>query len=205
MIQRGLHLGILSALLVAGISCTPIELANPLVVAPESALAPGAPLEVVWERNVEGALGPGAPIVSKAFLTFGTRRGDIGLVDLEKGVLDGASSFGRSIEGGLTLAPDGRRVFIPLASGAHGLIAHNLVSGRRLWRASLGPVSTTPALFGTVVVAAAMDGTVGGISVETGETLWSHRPDTTATFRARERPGAHRLSERCNRGLQVEC
>ena len=179
-----LQAGVLVALWGLGVSCTPIELSRPLVVVPEVPLAPSSPLEIVWERNVEGALGPGAPTVTTTFLAFGTRRGDVGLVDLDKGLLDGSASFGRSIEGGLVLAPDGRRAYIPLASGEDGLIAHDLVSGRRLWKASLGSVLTTPALFGGVVVAAAMDGTVEGIAVETGSTVWTHRPDTTATYRA---------------------
>jgi len=174
--------------MVLGVSCTPIELSQPLVMVPEISQAPSAPLEVAWERNVEGALGPGAPTVTKTFLAFGTRRGDVGLVDLQKGLLDGSSSFGRSIEGRVVLAPDGRRAFIPLASGENGLIAHDLVAGRRLWKASLGPVQATPALFGNVVVAAAMDGTAEGISVDTGETVWTHRPDTTATYRASPLP-----------------
>ncbi|GAB5535663.1 MAG: hypothetical protein Rubg2KO_19120 [Rubricoccaceae bacterium] len=178
----------LGTLLIVGVSCTPIELSQPLVVISEVPLAPSAPLEVAWDRNVEGALGPGAPIVTKSFLTLGTRRGDVGLVDLEKGVLDGSSSFGRSIEGGVVLAPDGRRAFIPLASGEHGLLAHDLVAGRRLWRASLGPVQTTPVLFGNVVVAAAMNGTVEGLAVDTGEPVWTHRPDTMATYRASPLP-----------------
>ena len=188
MIYRPLHIGrqlvLIGGLLVAGVSCTPIELAKPLLPVSEVELAPPAPLEVVWERNVEGALGPRAPVVTKSFLAVGTRRGDVALVELEKGALDGSSSFGRSVEGGLVLAPDGRRVFIPLADGRSGLIAHDLVSGRREWSASLGPVATAPALSGNVVVAAAMDGTVEGISVTNGETLWTHRPDTTATYRA---------------------
>lgn len=165
-------------------ACSPIELAAPLNLNVGPTVAPSAPLEVVWERNVEGALGPGAPIVTRSFLALGTRRGDVVLVDLESGVLEGASSFGRSIEGGLTLAPDGRRVFIPLASGRRGLIGHDLVEGRRLWEAALGPVQTVPALIGTTVVAAAFDGTVHGLSATTGEVLWSERPDTRASYRA---------------------
>lgn len=185
--MRPRHQLVVILALVVG-ACSPIELAAPLSLVVEPVLAPSAPLDIVWERNVEGALGPGAPVVTRSFLAFGTRRGDVALVDLATGKLDGASSFGRSIEGRLTVAPDGLRAFIPLASGRHGLVAHDLVEEKRAWEATLGPVQTTPALIGTVVVAAALDGTVQGLSATTGEVLWSERPDSTASYRASPLP-----------------
>ena len=175
---------VLVALATALASCSPIRLARPLQPVEESGRAPRAPLELAWERNVEGGSGPAAPIVTASFIALGTQRGDVAIVELEDGALEGASSFGDSVEGRPALAPDGRTLFIPLAVGRHGLLAHDLVQGRTTWRADLGPVVNGPAHVGQTLVVAALDGTLAGLATSDGARRWTTRPDTTAAYRA---------------------
>ena len=174
------------ALAALGASCASIQVASPLTAPVQAGPAPAWPLEIAWERNVEGAMGPGAPLVAGTRLTTGTRRGDIVIVDLEDGRLEGSSSFGDSVEGGVALAPGGRRLYVPLATGRRSVVAYDLVAGQRLWGAELGsPVQTRPALVDdSRVVVASMEGTLAGLEAASGQVSWTRRPDTTAAFYA---------------------
>lgn len=174
----------LAALSVALASCSPIRLARPLDPVEAIGLAPGQPLELAWERNVEGGSGPGAPIVSASFVALGTQRGDVAIVGLADGALEGSSSFGESVEGRPALAPDGRTLFVPLAAGRDGVLAHDLVGGQTRWRTDLGPVVSGPLVIGQTVVAAALDGTLAGLATADGATRWTTRRDTTAAYHA---------------------
>jgi len=69
-------------------------------------------------------------------------------------------------------ACDGHRVFVPVFAGAHGaLVALSQRNGHILWRAPLAGVYEAPALFGNVVFAVDVGGTLCAFDVASGRRL----------------------------------
>ncbi len=162
-----------AAFLFAG--CASIVLERPLVPV-QQAEAPAPPLAKAWEADVDAAFGPAAPVVGAQRLAVGTRNGRAVVLDAETGRRLGALDVGSGIEAGLTLAPDGAVLFLPVSSGRFAVVAHTLATGERRWgwrpASPAEMVGAGLVLVGGVVVAPLHEGTVVGLDAATGAERW---------------------------------
>jgi outer membrane protein assembly factor BamB len=67
----------------------------------------------------------------------------------------------------------GSRIVVPSPSGY--LVAHDVTTGRRLWRTELPASSSAPAIANGVVYVGAGDGNLYAFSLKDGKKLWSAR------------------------------
>lgn len=182
------------ALLLACLAgCDSLRLARPLrtgVGAEEAAPAP--PLASAWRYDAEAGFGPAPMLAAEGVLLVGTRQGEIHLVDAVRGERLGKMRFGDAVEGAPVLL-NGRLLVVPVAGGRHGLVAYDLVAGRRVWTRRGDPHAAGLLIAGDVLVAAAYDGTVRGLDPRTGTERWTLRPDTLARFFATPVPLASGL------------
>jgi outer membrane protein assembly factor BamB len=144
-------------------------------------VAPVPPLEAAWRYNAEGAFGPAPALVADGQVLVATRHGEVHLVDAAEGDRVGKVRLGDAIEGAPVLL-NGRLLVVPVAAGRYGLVAYDLVAGRRVWARRGDPHAAGLLVAGGVLVAAAYDGTVRGLDPRTGTERWSLRPDTLATY-----------------------
>ena len=99
-----------------------------------SAEPPGLPLDLLWERDADGAFGPSAAHVTDRFVVVGTRKGDVVVIDRDTGRIEGAGEFGDSVEGQLAVSPNGEVLYVPTVGGGGGVEAYDVRRGRRIWR-----------------------------------------------------------------------
>ena len=165
----------LALALAALAGCGTIQLDRPLVPAPR-AEAPSPPLVQAWETEVDAAFGPAAATAGSGRLAVGTRSGHVVVLDGATGDRLGSLSFGAGIDGGVLVAPDGQTVYVPVARGRYGVVAHGLRDGRRrwAWRADSAALAADAglALVGGVVVAPLHDGTTVGLDATAGTERW---------------------------------
>jgi outer membrane protein assembly factor BamB len=182
-ISLSLFLPLALSLLLAG--CDTLRVQRPLRPAPPpgpaeaGAVAP--PLEQVWRYSAEGAFGPAPALVADGRVLVATRHGEVHLVDAASGDRIGKAGVGEAVEGTPVLL-DGRLLVLPVAKGKYGLVAYDLVEGRRVWTRRGDPHVAGLLLAGDVLLAAAYDGTVRGLDPRTGTERWSLRPDTLARY-----------------------
>ena len=170
-------------LLVAGLAgCSSLSLGTPL--RPPDARAPGPTIVRAWEEASGAAFGPAAPILTQDVLVIGTRQGEVRALDPETGRLRGSVSLGRSVEGQLAVAPDGRTVYVPLAEADGGLVAYDVVGGAVRWRWPGGGIQGGVVRLADEVVTTTRAGETVGLDPDTGEVRWTHRATPGAQVHA---------------------
>ncbi len=166
------------------------------------------PLEEQWVYNAGGGFGPGGPLIVGSYVYVHTRKGEIHAIRDESGKKEGIESFGESVNG--TPAMRGRIIFVPAAWGSrHGMIAHDLNTGRRLWRIECPPVDEGVLLLDDMVFFSDAESTLHAVDSETGSVIWQTqfnpaRAITTTPVLANEstliladdKGGVHALSAR---------
>ncbi|MEM0963489.1 MAG: PQQ-binding-like beta-propeller repeat protein [Bacteroidota bacterium] len=166
----------LLALAVSG--CTSIQLGSSL--GPPDAQAPTLPLAEAWERDAQGAFGPGAPLITTRYVVVGTRRGEVVVLDRETGDTEGVGEFGDSVEGQLATSENGQILYVATAERGGGVEAYDVQRGRRIWRWRGGPTSGGVVRIGTRLVVPLLNGTLAGLDIASGDVLWE-RPLATGT------------------------
>ncbi len=162
------HGVLLLGLVLAG--CSTIQLGASLGDASDE--APGLPLDLLWERDADGAFGPAAARVTNRYVVVGTRKGEVVVLNRETGRVEGTGEFGASVEGQIAVSESGEVIYVPTAERRGGVEAYDVRRGRRLWRWGEGGVQGGVALVGTTVVAGTLDGRVVGLDAASGAVLW---------------------------------
>lgn len=178
-----------TALIGAAFGCSSLQADAPAVQRAAQQPQPSVatfeiPMEEAWSAQVSGGFGPNAGTVRGNLLAVGMRDGHVALLDAETGEALGSGEVGVSIEGGVTLLNDPRRLAIPVAGAGRGLLVYDLSETRIVWALQDAPHATAPALAGGVLVAGDIRGARRGLNPVTGDVLWVTRPDTTAAYRS---------------------
>ncbi len=143
-------------------------------------LAP--PLHLDWTYNAEAGFGPASALVAGDFVLVGTRKGELHGIRLDTGKRQGFVGLGSSLEGASALAADA--FFGASADGKRPVFRYDLRAGRVAWRRPSAPVVGGVLLDGPRLYAADAEGRVHALDAATGDSVWTFRPDTPATFRA---------------------
>ena len=162
---------LLAALAVALGGCSALNLGGPLGA--PVADGPTPPLAQDWDQAVGAGFGPAAPYVTDRFVTVGTRRGEVVVLDRETGRQLGAVSLGNSVEGQIAVSAGGEILYVPTAEDKGSVTAYSVATGTERWRWRGGPVQGGVVLAGDRVVVSALDGTTVGLDAETGEVAWT--------------------------------
>ena len=149
-----------------------------------SAEPPGLPLDLLWERDADGAFGPSAAHVTDRFVVVGTRKGDVVVIDRDTGRIEGAGEFGDSVEGQLAVSPNGEVLYVPTVGGGGGVEAYDVRRGRRIWRWREGQVQAGVVRVGATLVVPLLDGRLAGLDVATGDVRWERASPTGVQFHA---------------------
>ena len=176
--MRGRYLLLLAAL--AG--CSTIQLGTDLG-APVSD-APALPVERVWESDAQGAFGPSAALLTDRYVVVGTRKGEVVVLDPERGRIEGVGEFGESVEGRLAVSAYGETIYVPLAEARGGVIAYGVRNGVERWRWRGGAVQGGVVRQGDAVVTATLAGEVVILDAGTGEPRWTFTPEAGAHMHA---------------------
>lgn len=99
------------------------------------------PLELGWIYNAAAGFGSVSPLILRAVVLVGTRKGEVHAIRLEDGGKAGLDSFGDAVEG-TPLVQNGR-LFVPVAAGRRGLVAYDLSTGSTVWKFRGAPVETS--------------------------------------------------------------
>ena len=180
----------LAAVLVAALAgCATLDLGGPLGAPAEGGPAP--PLEQDWAQSVGAAFGPAAPTVTERYVTVGTRRGEVVVLDRETGAPRGAVSLGNSVEGQIGVSPGGGVLYVPTAEEKGGVVAYDVATGAERWRWRGGPVVGGAVATGDRVVASTLAGATVGLDAATGEPVWTRAsPEGTQVHAAPALAGA---------------
>lgn len=154
--------------------CSSIQLGDPL--GRLDLEAPVAPIQQVWERDVQGAFGPSAPTVTQRYVVVGTRRGEVVVLDRETGVSKGVGEFGDSVEGAVAVSEDGGVIYVPTAERDGGVEAYDVARGRRVWRWKGGAIEGGVARVGSVLIVPLLQSKIIALEAATGRELWSRDP-----------------------------
>lgn len=150
--------------------CTSIQL--PSTLGEPITDPPGVPLVEHWERDVQAAFGPSAPLITRRYVVVGTRRGEVVVLDRETGATEGAGEFGSSVEGPIAVSADGGTIYVPTADADGGIEAYDVQQGRRVWRWEGGVAQAGVVRVGLVLVAPMLDSRVVALDAASGEVLW---------------------------------
>ncbi len=182
------------ALLVAGISlasCSSLQISDPGHIAADDWLTEGGsatrtnsvesrlklPLEEEWVYNAGGGFGPGGALVAGSYVYAHTRKGELHAIGLENGKKKGVESFGESVNG--TPAMRGTVIFVPSAWGSrHGVVAHDLSSGREVWKIDCPPVDEGVLLFDNMVIFSDVESRLHAVDARIGEAIWQRPFDS---------------------------
>lgn len=149
-----------------------------------SAEPPGLPLDLLWERDADGAFGPSAAHVTDRYVVVGTRKGDVVVIDRETGRVEGSGEFGDSVEGQLAVSPNGEVLYVPTVGGGGGVEAYDVRRGRRVWRWRGGQAQAGVVRVGETLVVPLLDGRLAGLDVATGDVRWERASPTGVQFHA---------------------
>ena len=145
---------------------------------------PGLPLDVLWERDADGAFGPSAPWVTERYVVVGTRKGEVVVLDRESGRVAGSGEFGESVEGQLAVDAVGETIYVPMAGRKGGVEAYDVRRGRRVWRWREGQVQGGVARVGDTVVAPLLEGRLVALDASTGAVRWENASAVGVQFHA---------------------
>lgn len=173
-----------AALLIAlGLSaCSTLQLGEPLGAVDTE--APLLPLERAWEQDVQAGFGAGAAYVTNRYVVVGTRQGEVVVLDLENGSVEGVGEFGASLEGPLAVSPGGETIYLARAEERGGVVAYDVAEGLERWAWEGGPVDAGVLVQGDVVVVPTLAGALVGLGAATGEERWRVPMRSGAQFHA---------------------
>ncbi len=169
-------------LVLALAGCSTIQLGGPLGE-PDSA-APALPLDLLWERDADGAFGPSAAQVTDRYVVVGTRNGDVVVINRETGRVEGSGEFGDSVEGRLAVSPNGEQLYVPTAEQEGGVVAYDVRRGRRVWRWLDGGIQGGVVRLDAVVGLTTLDGRVVGLDPSDGSPMWERPASEAAQYHA---------------------
>lgn len=140
------------------------------------------PLAEAWQDNAQAAFGAESVVGGGGIVYVGTRQGEVLGYDGATGDRLGYLEMGDSVEG--PLAIDGTTLYAA-STGSRGEVqAHDLRAGKRLWRRKMEPIESGVLLAGGRIVVVEAGGTVQALDAKTGETTWSHEPESAAMVKA---------------------
>ena len=157
-------------LLLALAGCATLDLERPLGSGVTD--APQGPLVRSWETAAGAAFGSPAALVTRDHVVFGTRKGEVVVMDAASGKTRGSVEVGGSVEGELAVSDDGRVLYVPTAETRGGVVAYDVVDGQRRWRWRGGGIQGGVVRVGGRLVTATQAGLVVGLDAETGEEVW---------------------------------
>jgi eukaryotic-like serine/threonine-protein kinase len=128
-----------------------------------------------WRYYGGAGFGPGGPLIAGRFVVVPNRRGEVHLVDAITGRGRGMARFGDAIEGAPAL--DGAVLFIPIATGNHGIRAYDVATGRQRWRGNTGPVEASVLASGGLVFLSMHRGSVVALDGHDGSEVWRFDPE----------------------------
>ncbi|PAP77453.1 PQQ-binding-like beta-propeller repeat protein [Rubrivirga marina] len=169
-------------LLVALAGCSTIQLGETL--GDPNATAPTLPLDLLWERDADGAFGPSPAQVTDRYVVVGTRNGEVVVIDRESGRIEGTGEFGDSVEGQLAVSPDGETIYVPTAEQDGGVVAYDVRRGRRVWRWLDGGIQGGVVRLESTVVLTTLDGRVVALTADDGAVAWERPTSGTAQYQS---------------------
>ncbi len=94
-----------------------------------------------WVYNAEAGFGPLSPLVFENLVLVATRRGEVHLIDAERGKKIGAKDFGVAINGSPYIQKE--RMYVPVdIGGKRGIVAWDLRNGTRMFNVDSDAVET---------------------------------------------------------------
>lgn len=141
--------------------------------------------EEIWQRDFEAESGEadikGTPALSatRGLVVFGTWDHHVYALDIETGAERWSFDAGGSMQSSAALDDVNGRVFIGRSGSGPSFFAIDLDSGQQLWSATLGSVTSSPAISGdrSRIVVGTADGRVVALEAETGEIVWEFETD----------------------------
>lgn len=133
------------------------------------------PFEEVWEYNALAGIST-SPLVRDSVVIISTLNGELQAVNLVNGKRLGYVVLEPSIAG--TPALDNSAVIIPIAGGDETLIALSLRTSEPFWKASLGPIESSPLLYDNFVYVTTMEGMAYCLKKHDGSIVWKFESGT---------------------------
>jgi outer membrane protein assembly factor BamB len=133
------------------------------------------PLKFLWKYDALAATG--SPVVADSIVFVGTYRGELHAITTADGREIGRISLEGPVHG--TPVLDTSMIFVALSSGENTLLAVDVFSGTIVWKNALGPIETSPVLYGRYLFVTTVEGLVYCVEKTTGKELWKYAlPDS---------------------------
>ncbi len=133
------------------------------------------PFEEVWEYNALAGISA-SPLVRDSVVIIATLNGEVQAVNLINGKRLGYVALETSIAG--TPALDNSILIVPLAGGEETLLALSLRTSEYVWKANIGPIESSPLVYGEFVYATTLEGRVYCLRKNDGTVVWKFSSGT---------------------------
>lgn len=133
------------------------------------------PLKQAWRKKVNGAVDQAIAAVD-SFLIFGTKAGEITILDVKSGQSLRTLKIEKKVE--VTCLIDDDRLIAVQRWNKPSLQSIDFLTGKRIWQVNQGSIVGEPLLGDEILLASNSDGLVFALNVRNGEMIWRRKLET---------------------------
>lgn len=133
-------------------------------------LAP--PLELHWDYNIEGGVGPAGVCIADAVLFVNSLSGELFTFDVSTGGKLGTLKFLGKEAAGAPLIMDNSIIVSYAGDNKYSLASYNVGIGEISWRKNYGYIQTSPILSGNSVYFGSLNGNQYKVNSDSGSIIW---------------------------------
>jgi outer membrane protein assembly factor BamB len=133
------------------------------------------PLEEAWEYNALAGI-TASPLVRDSVVIISTLNGEVQAIHPANGKRLGYVVLDAPIAG--TPVLDNNVLIVPLAGAKETLVAFSLRNSDRLWSINLGPIESSPLLYGDLLYTTTIEGMVYCLRKNDGTEIWKFATGT---------------------------
>ncbi len=137
----------------------------------EAVLRP--PLVQVWEYDVGAGFGNCSAAVADSLVVVGNLQGELHFINIGKGKRVGYTDLGPAIVGTPIIL--GENICAALTQTEESLVAYDFRMGAVAWKAKVGSIETSPAIFEKKIFATTLDGALVCVDQTRGAVVWTYK------------------------------
>ncbi|MEZ4698733.1 MAG: PQQ-binding-like beta-propeller repeat protein [Rhodothermales bacterium] len=136
------------------------------------------PLEKVWEHDLGAGAGPGSALITGNLVLIANRKGQLLVLDGEKGKRVGRTKFDAPVEGGMAIADN--MLIVPGAKRKASLYGYDLGRGKVRWKLRKAAVQAGVLTLDSLAVVVDATAMLRVVDTASGKERWTHALDSMA-------------------------